>query len=164
MERNEEMSNKEKLFLYIANLAEEDAKRVLPLFKAFLNKEKPEEKLFCEVIYCIKHNRTGKEYIGRSNCYTRRIKEHKAALKKGKHPVEDMQSDYDKFGDDYTITVLDLITDFWDISREFELMYDHESYIRGKGYNYKDRSFPRWKNLRSKDYATKRRKNPLFAC
>ena len=141
------MSNREKLFLRIAELSEEDVEKVLPLVTSIFGKE---EKPYSEVIYCIKHNKTSKEYIGRSNCYTRRIKEHKAALKKGKHYVEDMQADYDEFGDDYTITILDLITDssYWGRNREFELMYEHESYIREKGYNYKDRCFPRWQRLR----------------
>jgi hypothetical protein len=75
-----------------------------------------------------------------------------AFLKKGKHSVEDMQADYDKYGENYTISILDEITgeSYREMCREFELMYEHESYIRGKGYNYKDRCFPRWKRLRSK--------------
>lgn len=153
------MTTKEKLIVLICTMTEEQAEAVLPVVQLVKKQktEKPKEeskkepkkepKPFHEIVYCIKHNKTGKEYIGRSGCYLRRIKEHMALLKKGKHTIEDMQSDYDKYGEDYTITILDEITggSYWETSREFELMYEHESYIRGKGYNYKDRCFPRWK-------------------
>jgi uncharacterized protein YeeX (DUF496 family) len=151
------MSSREKLFLYVASLSEEDVDDALWLLKFFLGKEEHKEehketpKPFYEEVYCIKHNKTGKEYIGRSGSCERRIKEHMSRLRKGKHPVEDMQADYDKFGEDYTITVIGKITDYRDISTEFELMNEHGSYIRGKGYNYKDRCFPRWKRRSEKN-------------
>jgi hypothetical protein len=63
-----------------------------------------------------------------------------AALRGGYHKVEDMQSDFDEYGDDYTVSVLEEITSFENRKREYELMKIHQSYIRGIGYNYKDRT------------------------
>ena len=61
-----------------------------------------------------------------------------------------MQFDFYLYGNDYTITVLEQINDFEQNKREYMLIEEHESYIRGKGYNYNDTTFIRWKLLRDR--------------
>ena len=167
------MSFKEQLIALILELTEADD---VDLFycmtkKMLSSKESKKEKLkavetvpidFHEVIYCIKHNVTGKEYIGRTGAFEKRIAYHMSLLRNGKHIVEDMQSDYDKYGEDYTITVLDEITDKEQRKREHELMLSRGSHIRGKGYNYKDEC-NRCRTRRKAENETKCRKNPIIA-
>ena len=140
------MTDKEKLFELILKLSDRDAERLLA--HVIHEKAKAEEKAkptYRRIIYSIKNNVTGKEYIGRTQDLDKRIKSHMATLRSGKHVVEDMQSDFDKYGDAFTITVLEEITEFAKNKREYELIESHESYIRDKGYNYNDTTFRRWK-------------------
>lgn len=90
-------------------------------------------------VYAIKHNRTGRVYIGSTWKPEVRHKNHLSLLRNHNHPVEDFQTDFDKFGDDLTFTVLEKITSYADKNREYEWMKKYRSYIRGEGYNYKDR-------------------------
>ena len=57
-----------------------------------------------------------------------------------KHNIEDMQSDYDNYGEDYSLYLLDEIRVFSERSKEYEWMEKLNSHIRGSGYNYKDRA------------------------
>lgn len=90
------------------------------------------------VIYKITHNVTGRMYIGRTSKFDRRIKLHLSALRSGRHSVEDMQKDFDDFGEDYTIEILDEIKIGESFRKEYEYMDLYNSRIRGIGYNYKD--------------------------
>lgn len=96
---------------------------------------------FPRTVYAIRHNKTNRVYIGSSKRPESRIKKHLAALRGGCHQVEDMQDDFDKYGEDYTISFLDVITKYEDRSREYDWMKKFNSYIRGIGYNYKDWAF-----------------------
>jgi hypothetical protein len=91
-------------------------------------------------VYLIRHNKTNRVYIGSSKEVDIRIRKHMSDLRHHRHPVEDMQEDFDRYGDDYTVTILE------DSSKETRDEYEwqsiYRSYVRGKGYNYKD---PRWK-------------------
>lgn len=138
------MTNKEKLIEMILNLSDVDAER----FMAFLIEQtqpKPSFKPYRRIIYSIKNNVTGREYIGRTQNFDNRIAHHMADLKRGVHPVSDMQRDFDDYGDDFTISILEEVTGFENRKREYELIEEHGSYIRGKGYNYRDTTFRRWK-------------------
>ncbi len=90
-----------------------------------------------EKIYMIRHNVTGRMYIGRSKRPDERIKKHFYLLRSGRHPVEDMQEDFDKRGDDFSATILCNSTRY-DNNTEIEMMEKYNSCIRGIGYNYKD--------------------------
>lgn len=136
------MSNKEKLIEFILKLSNEEAEIVLShLIGERKDKEEKTSKPQFEyrrTIYSIKHNATGREYIGCTANFDKRIKAHMSSLRGGRHPVEDMQADFDKYGNDYTVCVLEEITAYCERAREYELIKEHESYVRGKGYNYKD--------------------------
>lgn len=90
------------------------------------------------VIYAIKHNVTKRIYVGSSKNPQQRLAHHLSMLRNGKHPVEDMQRDFDEHGDDFEFFILDTIFDYQDRDREYDFMVFLESHIRGKGYNYKD--------------------------
>ena len=144
------MSNKEKLIEFILRLSNEDAELILNRLES--EKKAKEDRLveikpkeYHKTIYSIKHNATGREYIGATDNFDRRIKSHLSALRNGRHKVEDMQADFDKYGYDYTISVLEEVTDYAQRHREYDLIEEHKSYIRGNGYNYKDAVFKKLK-------------------
>ena len=94
-------------------------------------------------IYCIRHNVTNRAYIGRSSQVDKRLKRHFDALRGHRHIVEDMQADFDEYGENYTVTILDEVYDYDDRLKEYEWMKKYHSNVRGLGYNYKDRYFNR---------------------
>ena len=59
-------------------------------------------------------------------------------LRTGQHQVEDMQKDFDKYGENFTFTIIDNIQDASQASKEYQWMKQFKSFIRGVGYNYKD--------------------------
>ncbi len=67
-----------------------------------------------------------------------RIRNHIFALRAGKHPVEDMQKDFNDYGEDYSYLMLDEIQTFDEKAKEYEWMKKCNSYNRNTGYNYKD--------------------------
>lgn len=94
---------------------------------------------FPRAVYAIRHNRTQKVYIGSSSKLDIRIRSHLSKLRCGMHSVDDMQKDYDEYGEDYTITVLDVIECFKDKDKEYAWMQTYKSHLREFGYNYQDR-------------------------
>lgn len=133
------MTDREKLIELILNITDAEAE-LLCSELGIKKKSTP----YRRVVYSIKHNATGREYIGKTKNLETRIYQHKQALKRGQHIVEDMQRDYDEYGDDFTVSTLEIITTFEDNKREYELIRSHESHIRGKGYNYRDSCFRKW--------------------
>lgn len=89
-------------------------------------------------VYIITHNVTKKMYIGSSGIFDKRIKLHLNALRSGRHPIEDMQSDFDIYGEDYTIEILDRIDSVKEFRKEYDYMDLYKSRVRAIGYNYKD--------------------------
>lgn len=104
-------------------------------------------------VYCIRHNPTDRVYIGSSSNVDRRFMAHIHALRRGDHIVGDMQEDYNRHGEDYTLTVLDTIEDIGEKDKEYEWMKTYRSNERGRGYNYNDK-----KNVDV--VQTKRKKTP----
>lgn len=89
-------------------------------------------------VYCITNNKTGKSYVGSSYRPQTRMVQHLTDLRAGKHIVEDMQADFDNNEFDFTLRILDEITDFRDRDIEYEWMKKLDTKNREKGYNYKD--------------------------
>ena len=92
-------------------------------------------------VYAIRHNVTNRVYIGSSCHVDKRFNEHISALRSHRHPVEDMQADFDRYGEDFSLTVLDHIATESDRDKEYDWMKKNQSYIRGIGYNYNDRKW-----------------------
>lgn len=89
-------------------------------------------------VYAIRHNVTGRTYIGSSKDVHRRYAHHLCLLRRGLHPVEDMQRDYDDHGENYSFHILADILKFEERHKEYELMRKYNTMTRGFGYNYKD--------------------------
>lgn len=96
---------------------------------------------FPRKVYAIRHNVTNRVYIGSSYHVDKRFNEHISALRAHRHIVEDMQADFDKYGEDFSLTVLDHIATVADKNKEYDWMKKNQSYIRGVGYNYNDRKW-----------------------
>lgn len=89
----------------------------------------------------ITHNPTGRAYIGSSATVESRIQTHLSNLRGGRHPVEDMQADFDAYGGNYSVVILESVEgkNTEDRFREYEWMRLYRTNERGRGYNYKDR-------------------------
>lgn len=111
-------------------------------------------------VYVITHNPTGKSYVGSSKNPTVRILTHMNALRNGNHPVEDMQSDFNRYGDDYSSRIVDEFHSYDGRMIEYEWMERLKSNIRGFGYNYKDSHYTKSKSQRGA--ATSEYKAMLF--
>ncbi len=95
--------------------------------------------VFPRYVYAVRHNPTGRVYVGSSKDPEERMRIHMWVLRQGRHIVEDMQKDFNDHGEDYSFFILDTILDLEEKDREYEWMEQFGSHIRGKGYNYKDR-------------------------
>lgn len=62
-------------------------------------------------IYAIKHNVTGRIYVGFSQCPESRMKTHIAALRRHGHSSYKMQCDFDEYGEDYSFYGLEVVPD-----------------------------------------------------
>lgn len=111
-------------------------------------------------VYLIRHNKTNRIYIGSSANPKKRLQSHIYALRNGTHSVEDMQADFDTYGEDYTVEYLEVITAYKDGMHEYEWMKKYNSHIRGIGYNYKDTALQERK--RNPKYATINEINSLL--
>ncbi len=89
-------------------------------------------------IYAIQHNVTKRIYIGSSADVNSRYMSHMYKLRSGKHHIEDMQDDFIKYGEDYSLFILGEIINYEDRFKECEWMEKYKSFVRGIGYNYKD--------------------------
>ncbi len=103
---------------------------------------------FPRKVYAIRHNVTGRVYIGSSCRVDKRFNQHINALRSHRHPVEDMQADFDQYGEDFTMTILEHVATNADRDREYDWMKKNQSYVRGVGYNYKD---PKWLGVCKED-------------
>ena len=91
-------------------------------------------------VYAIQHNVSKRIYIGSSREVQTRYRNHMYMLRAGKHRVPDMQRDFDEYGEDYSLFILEELTSHRDRGKEYEWMLKYQSHIRGKGYNYMDRA------------------------
>lgn len=94
--------------------------------------------IYPRVIYMITHNVTKRMYIGSTGRINKRIPCHLYKLRSGKHHIEDMQQDFNTYGEDYTIEILDEINIGESFRKEYDYMGLYKSRVRGIGYNYKD--------------------------
>lgn len=89
-------------------------------------------------VYALQHNVTKKIYIGSSKNVNERYLSHMYKLRNNIHQVEDLQSDYNKYGEDFTVFVLDKIETFQERTKEYDWMLKYNTIAREYGYNYKD--------------------------
>lgn len=106
-------------------------------------KNEPYNRKKWPVIYALRHNGTGKIYVGYSSDIADRIFSHRAALKRGQHPVEALQRDYDCCGHDLSFCILaECASGSPEIIKHMERLFMSLLDTRNpdKGYNYKDPS------------------------
>ena len=60
-------------------------------------------------IYALEYNPTKKLYIGSTVNLEKRYKTHLTLLKKGKHQSKELQEDFNKFGEDFSVYILEEI-------------------------------------------------------
>ena len=89
-------------------------------------------------VYVIQHNVTKRCYVGSSFNVEHRYRNHLYQLRLHKHINEDMQKDFDTYGEDYTFKVVDRIDEFEERSKEYKWMMKLNSGDRKNGYNYND--------------------------
>lgn len=98
-------------------------------------------------IYKIECTVNHKRYIGRTLCPSCRCNTHLKALKHNRHLVEDLQSDFNRYGEEnfsfmvlqcYQTPVKHLWGQYSNGYYEKECMRMFRSYDRRYGYNYKD--------------------------
>lgn len=92
---------------------------------------------FPAYVYELKHEITGKSYVGISHNPRQRLSNHLYGLRHGTHPVEDMQTDYDEYGEHFTFRILEYVPDR-SHNRELAWQIELHTLERHRGYNYKD--------------------------
>lgn len=60
-------------------------------------------------VYAIQHNKTHRIYIGSTLNVSDRYYNHIFKLRKGEHQSQEMQEDYDAYGEDYSVYVLEKV-------------------------------------------------------
>lgn len=93
-------------------------------------------------IYAIKHNPTGKIYVGSSSHCKDRILGHLYKLRRGGHENKNMQGDFNEYGEDYSFYALDEVTEYEDRIKEYLWMELLRSRDEGTGYNHKEKAKP----------------------
>ena len=96
-------------------------------------------------VYAIRHNKTGRIYIGSSERVKWRIKEHLQTLRRHKCKNPLMQSDFDKYGEDYSFKKLDTISNQSENWKEYYWMLYFRTIDEKFGYNYRDSHIKRCK-------------------
>lgn len=72
-------------------------------------------------IYAIQHNETKKVYIGCSKDVPKRYQQHISRLRHRKHNSKKMQEDFDKYGENYSVFILE------EIENKYEEAYKDEN-------------------------------------
>ncbi len=90
-------------------------------------------------VYGIKNTKTGRVYVGQTHRPIKcRFREHMLKLQKGEHPAYGMQEDYDKYGDCFEITVLEVVENPVRDTSERKWMKQLKTYDERFGYNSKE--------------------------
>lgn len=105
-------------------------------------------------VYAIQNKVNKKLYIGVSENPQSRLKAHLTLLRGGKHSVEDMQDDFNKYGDVFDIFILEENVDYYSLE-EYKYMKKYRSCEREYGYNYKDHIAKRINFNKPKEIACK---------
>ena len=89
-------------------------------------------------VYLLYNTVTKKGYVGSSGNVSLRIKSHLSNLRCGHHPVEEMQSDFDEYGEHFVSFILDTASDYSEWHKERDWIRKLKTFDKRYGYNYKD--------------------------
>lgn len=90
------------------------------------------------IVYVLTNRMNGKKYVGSSHHSYYRMKQHIYALKRNDHPCKNMQEDFNKYGDCFDLSFVDLVTSSREKSEEYKWMIKLKTYDERYGYNYAD--------------------------
>ena len=90
-------------------------------------------------IYAIQHRITKKIYIGVTNSLELRYQAHLSLLRNNKHNSPLMQEEYNQYGGEYDVFVLDEIQSYSEKYREYEWMKFYKTKDPKYGYNSQDK-------------------------
>lgn len=91
-------------------------------------------------VYVIKSNENDKKYVGCTDNPYQRLNYHFTRLRSGKHEIEAMQSDFNKYGEQaFSFEIVDCGSHARMLCSETKWMYFFKTYDSSKGYNTKDR-------------------------
>lgn len=104
-------------------------------------------------VYAVQHKATGRIYVGstKQKDISNRIMQHIWMLRRGEHPIELMQEDFNRYGENYDFFNLGEYKEYADnnyVSRqkEYDYMEKFGTDNPAVGYNYNDRYFNKKKN------------------
>lgn len=98
--------------------------------------------IYPRVVYAIKHIPTGKIYVGSTSNIHRRMQGHFGCLRRGDHPIPEMQADNDNYGGRYVVYLLEIISRHADRHNEHIWMDALKTRDPKYGYNMRDPSTP----------------------
>lgn len=94
-------------------------------------------------VYALRHDATGKLYIGSTANTHQRLLKHANRLKNGTHNSKNLQADYNSHEDKgLTFIVLDTIRTYTERNKEYEWMAVYDTCNPAHGYNYADPKLP----------------------
>lgn len=97
---------------------------------------------FPRKVYILRHEATGKIYVGSAADVLLRYKSHRSKLKHGRHNSTNLQKDYDSHEDkSLSIVVIDSIAGISEKAKEYEWMDLLRTYDPAVGYNGNDHHF-----------------------
>lgn len=104
-------------------------------------------------VYAIQHKGTGRIYVGstKQKDISNRIMQHIWMLRRGEHPIELMQEDFNRYGENYDFFSLGEYHEYADNKdvmkqKEYDYMEKFGTDNPAVGYNYNDRYFSKKKN------------------
>lgn len=104
-------------------------------------------------VYAIQHKDTGRIYVGSTiqKNIADRIMQHIWMLRRGEHPIELMQEDFNRYGESYEFFNLGEYSEYADNAnicrqKEYDFMEKFGTDNPAVGYNYNDRYFNKKKN------------------
>ena len=89
-------------------------------------------------IYVITTHLNNKKYVGASCRPDERFKSHIHCLRRGKHPNNLLQTDFDLYGEVFSHEVVCEKTQYRSESEEYKWMIQLKTYDERYGYNFKD--------------------------
>ena len=92
-----------------------------------------------KVVYAMQHRVTKKIYIGLTRNLEERYKNHLCLLRNNKHHSKLMQEEYNEYGGEYDVFILDKVETYSERHKEFEWMRHYKTKDKNYGYNGQDR-------------------------
>lgn len=112
--------------------------------------------IYTYTVYALRHNVTGRIYVGLTRHYKDRKRQHVLELRKGKHTNKSLQDDFNRYGDDFSFFELETLDVVHRRGYSISTPTEREKYWQCKfktydpayGYNRCDPKYRRLKSLK----------------